>query len=1197
MCANWRPDSRDLAATLRTNRSHLIVPQGASPAARWRILPANPGARDLLAGALGVAPLAAQVLINRGLEDLASARAFLDVRLDRLSSPFALAGMDRVVDRLVRAARERTSVVVYGDYDADGITATAQLVRVLRRAGAIVDFYVPDRQQDGYGLHARAVTHLAAGGARLLVAVDCGITATAAGEAAATAGLELIILDHHEPLGHLPRAVAIVNPNLTGSTTDYCAAGLAFQACRGVLEAIKQEGAEPDLIALAALGTVADAVDLLGDNRLITASGLDQLSRSTMPGLAALREVGALEGPLRVRDLSHALAPRLNAAGRLAHAAAAVRLLTSDDPDECRRIAADLDHLNRDRRVLCDQVLAEAVGEIDTEGLADAPAIVLAREGWHPGVIGIVASQLVERYYRPTVLIALHGDIGKGSARSIPPLHLVQTLAESSEALSAFGGHAMAAGVTLPGQAVARFRTAFVEAVGRRLRAEDLQPVTKVDAEVGLELLTPALAADIERLAPFGEGNAQPVFLTRGLRAIGTRLVGGGSHLRLVVSDGVRTAEAIAFRLGDYAELLAFTQAQIDLAYFIEMHRWHEAESVQLVAVDLATPGVDLEAITADTGAVLARLFARADDYLGGRLRAVEQAPAFHTKVVGVTFEGRQAILPTVRQRERLRLVRDPRNPRDPHAIKVCLADGRQLGFLRAGLAARLAPAMDAGARYTATATTVTGGGDRAWGLNVSVEREAASTGDAGEAADVRTQWPTGGGFADWLAVRMYRGRSLSAAQREVINTLRTGGRAAARFGPGRGLVVTVAMAAATLMAGRAGPVMAVLPRATDVEAWNGLIGPWLRDIGLRVGAVHGALPAQAVAWVTSAWERGQIDVLLASASWTQDVTPAAGAVIAVLDALSSDDDVTALAGAYGNRVRLLIGPAPGEMQRAAAGAGYDRVVLDPAPRTNLRVVDHRMRPDASLAVIVDSPRPERTLIVAAGARASVEVARGLRGRYPEMAGRIAYYHDGLPAPLRRVLEDLFAAGQITVMVAGALLADRSVPIDVGRVVAAGLPPDRLLAADILGAGGLGGQIAVVELAYGPEGLAEAQAGIDERFPPRGTLVRCYQRLREQSRDGVWTWSEGPSADVGDPALTASTIASCVEVFVEAGILAREDGEGSATRYTLIAPGARIALDRSLCYREGIRVRAAWADLRAWAAGPAAAILADLAQP
>ncbi len=1144
-----------------------------------------------------MAPLAAQILINRGLGDPASARAFLDVSLDRLSSPFTLAGMDRVVDRLVRAARERMSVVVYGDYDADGITATAQLVRGLRRAGAVVDFYIPDRQQEGYGLHAAAVTHLVASGARLLVAVDCGIMATTAGEAAAAAGLELIILDHHEPLGSLPPAAAIVNPKLTGSTTDYCAAGLAFQACRGVLEATDHEGAEPDLIGLAALGTVADAVDLLGDNRLITASGLDQLSRSPMPGLAALREVGALEGPLRVRDLSHALAPRLNAAGRLAHAASAVRLLTSDDPDECGRIAADLDRLNRDRRALCEQVLAEAVEEIEAEGLDDAPAIVLAREGWHPGVIGIVASQLVERYYRPTVLIALHGGIGRGSARSIPPLHLVQTLAESSEALSAFGGHAMAAGVTLPGEAVARFRAAFIEAAGGRLRVEDLQPVTEVDAEVGLEQLTPALAADIERLAPFGAGNAQPVFLTRGLRAIGTRLVGGGSHLRLVVSDGEGTAEAIAFQLGDYAELLAFTQAQVDLAYSIEMHRWRETESVQLVVVDLTTPGVDVQAITADTGAVLARLFARADDYLSGRLRAVEQASAFHTKVVGVTFEGRQALLPTVRQGERLRLVRDPRNPRDPHAIKVCLADGRQLGFLRAGLAARLAPAMDAGARYTATTTMVTGGGDRSWGLNVSVEREAGWTGDAGEADGVRVQWPAGDGFADWLAIRMCRGRSLSTAQREVVNILMTGGRAAARFGPGRGLVATVAMAAAALMAGRAGPVMAVLPRATDVEAWGGLIGPWLRDIGLRAGAVHGAMPPQAAAWSISAWQHGQIDVLLASASWVQDVAPLAGAVIAVLDTLSSEDDVTALLDVYGHRVRLLSGSAAGEkMRRAAVAAGFDRVVPDPAPRTNLRVVDHRTRPDASLAVVVDSPRPERTLIVTAGARASVEVARGLRGRYPETADRIAYYHDGLPAPLRRVLEDLFAAGQITVMVAGAPLADPSVPVDVGRVVAVGLPPDRLLAADVLGAGGRGGQIAVVELAYGPEALGSVEAGIDERFPPRETLVRCYQRLREQFRDGAWTWSEGPPADVGDPALTASTIASCVEVFVEAGILAREDGEGSATRYILIAPGERAVLDRSLRYREGMCVRAAWADLRAWAAGPAAAILADLAQ-
>lgn len=283
-------------------------------------------------------------------------------------------------------------------------------------------------------------------------------------------------------------------------------------------------------------------------------------------------------------------------------------------------------------------------------------------------------------------------------------------------------------------------------------------------------------------------------------------------------------------------------------------------------------------------------------------------------------------------------------------------------------------------------------------------------------------------------------------------------------------------------------------------------------------------------------------------------------------------------------------------LQEAAARLRLDRVVSDPAPRVNLRVVDRRGRPEAHITPAT-GPRSERTLVVAAGPRASVAVARGLRERHPEIADRIAYYHDGLPATLRRVLEDLFAAGQITTLVAGTHLVDPSLPTDVPRIVAAGLPLDRFLAADLLGAGGVGGHTAVVELGYGTDALAGVQTAVEMGFPSRETLARCYHRLRERLHDGSWTWADGVPVDLGDPTLPAAAIASCLEVFVEAGILTREGDEGSVTRYALIGPDERVDLRRSLRYREGVRARSAWNDLRAWATGPASAILADLARP
>lgn len=1172
------------------------------PPARWHVCPPDPAGQRRLASALGISPLTAQLLINRGLADPAAAAAFLDPGRDRLSAPDDLLEMDRAAARLARAVRDREPVLVYGDYDADGVTATAILVRGLGRCGAQVAFYVPDRRAEGYGLRPDAVAHLAGGGARLLVAVDCGITAPSAAEAARAVGLDLIVLDHHEPSGPLPRALAVVHPRrrragLEGAPrTDYCAAGLAYQAWRATSALLGREDPCDDLLSFAAIGTVADAVPLLGDNRVLVALGLRLPARESAPGLGALIEAAALHPPLRVRDLSHALAPRLNAAGRLAHAGAAVRLLTTDDPEEARTIAGDLDRLNQERRALCDQVLAGAVEEVESGRLYEQPAIVLAREGWHPGVVGIVASQLVDRYYRPAVLIALQDGVGRGSARSIPPLHLVETLAEASAHLAAYGGHAMAAGLTIPAEAVDRFRQAFIAAAGARLGAEDLQPVTRVDAEIPLEAITPRLLADLDRLAPFGAGNETPVFVTRGLRAVGTRLVGGGAHLRLLVSDGARTAEAIAFRHGDRAEMLAFTQARLEVAYTIEEDRWRESPAVQMVVADLQTPGLDPSAVTANTGALVRRLFERADDYLDPHRREVEEAPAFHTKVVGVTFEGRQALLPLVRSGEPLRLVRDPRNPRDPHAIQVCLGDGRQLGFLRAGLAARLAPAMDAGARYAAIATALTGGGDRAWGVSIQVHRATAGEDDA-PASDRPGGWVPGPGLCDRLVATLGRGRPLSAQQQEVIAALLAGGSAAIRQGPGQGLLVTAVMAAVALTAAGARPVLVVLPRADVADAWHGLAGPWLRATGLRTAAAHGLLAAPGAAEIRAAWDRGELDVLFASALWVQQWQRRAGSVIAVADSLLADEDLALLGDGGCGRVRLVTGPAAREiLARAAQAVGADHLAAEAPPRAGLRVMDRRGGGAGEIALVVGRPGQDRTLVLAGDASASVAIARDLRGRHPELADRIAYYHTGLPAALRRALEDLFAAGQLSALVTGAYLAAPALPDGLTRVVAAGLPADPLLAADALGSGAPAGGRCVVELHYDPRALDAVQDALEARYPSREALARCYHELRAYSRGRAWTWDEPAAAP---PEIDASPehLSACLAVLIEAGVVAREDAEGSRARYSLLDPGGRGDLARSLRYREGLRVRAAWAALRAWATGPAAAILADLARP
>jgi single-stranded-DNA-specific exonuclease len=1155
-----------------------------------------------MAADLGVSPLLGQLLLNRGLRRAETARAFLDVSVDNLSHPYDLRGMDRAVDTLVAAIRSAREIVVYGDYDADGVTATSALVRVLRRLGARVGFYIPHRQREGYGLHAAVLTRLAAEGASVVVAVDCGIAANAAAVAARDAGVDLIILDHHLPLGELPPASVIVNPKLSGVATDYCAAGLALQACRGLLMSTGQAEMDSDLFSIAALGTVADSVSLRDDNRIIVAHGLRTLGAPTWPGLRALLAVAKAEPPIVARVLSHGLAPRLNAAGRLDDASIGVRLLTSDDPVECEEIASTLDRLNKDRRALCDQVLAEAVEEVDRLDLAREPALVLAREDWHPGVVGIVASQLVERYFRPTVVIGVRDGVGKGSARSIPPLHLVRALSAASEPLTAYGGHAMAAGLTVPADAIDEFRTRFVERVRAELTPDDLTPIVDVDADIALEAVTADLCADLDRLAPFGVGNPPPRFLTRGLHAVATRLVGGGQHLRLVVTDGAIARDAIAFRQGEAVELLAFTQARVDLAYSVEIDQWNAAGAPQLVIEHLWTPDVDLSTVAADAAGVLARLFARADDYLTPS--SIDDAPAFHTKVVGVTFEGRQALLPSVRAGDRLVLTRDPANPVDPHAIKVCLADGRQLGFLRADLAARLAPPIDAGARYVAMAAALTGGGDRAWGLNVLVQRESAATVDGdGHPAGV----PAPAELARTLRARLLRGRQPTPWQDAVLDAVLAGRRCVVRVGPGRGLVAATAIAALGVLARREGPVTIVVPRASEVDAWAASIGPWLKDLGITIWPAHGAMPVRSASRVADALARGAVDVLVASAAWVVDRTPRAGRVVHVVDDATVDDVVAvqrALRAVPANDLTVVLGPlTAGAIQERAGAWGIDSVVDLATPRTNIRIVDLRGRgpwapPDHAAG------RFDVSVLIAAGPRRAVDEARRLREQYPHRADRIAYYHEGLPAALRRVIEDLLAAGKLETVVAGTLLVDPAMPAGVARVVAVDLPPTRLLAAEALGAVGTGRALGLVELRYDVHTVAATQGSIERRHPSRETLVRGYRFFRALQKGGPWLWPPEPSrraaARDGVTDLAEETLSAVLEILVEAGVIAREsdaarESSAAALYHNVVDQSERVDLDRSLRYRESVRAHAAWREVKAWANGPAASILAGVA--
>jgi single-stranded-DNA-specific exonuclease len=529
---------------------------------------------------LGVSGVVAQVLVRRGLADPGAARAFLAAG-DR-HDVSAFAGIDAAVDLILEHAGSGSRIIVHGDYDADGVCSAAILVRTLRSLDADVGWFLPDRRADGYGLNGATVERLAGEGVGLLITTDCGITAVDEVARARELGLDVVITDHHQPRsdGLLPDA-PIVHPAVCGyPCVDLCAAGVAYKLAGALLDGVGEDPAGADLdLDLVALATVADCVPLLGENRRLVREGLTALASTRREGLRALLRITKSEpGSIDEQTIGFRLAPRINAAGRMQRADAGVELLLTDDPERASALAAELDALNADRRHVETRIVFEAEAQVAQQG--ERAAYVLAGEGWHPGVVGIVASRIVERTNRPVVMLALDGGQGTGSGRSIPGFDLLAGLDACAEHLLRHGGHRAAAGCTIAASEVDAFRAAFTAHAERVLRPEDLVRRERVDAVVGGDVLGLDLAEELRGLGPFGQSHPVPALLVPAARLTDPRPMGEGRHVRFtVVSGGVR-ASAVAF---GRAKLPGDEGAAIDASFTLEVNRWNGAEEARLV--------------------------------------------------------------------------------------------------------------------------------------------------------------------------------------------------------------------------------------------------------------------------------------------------------------------------------------------------------------------------------------------------------------------------------------------------------------------------------------------------------------------------------------------------------------------------------------------------------------------------------------
>ncbi len=567
---------------------------------KWNLLYPDADQVKQLSARLGCHPVTAAVLINRKLISAEDASHFLTISLNQMRPPFALKDMDAAVDRICRAIQDREKILIFGDYDVDGISATAVLFEFLQATGANVTTYIPHRIHEGYSLHPHHIENYALPNRiRLIITADCGSGSTTALGAAAASGIDVVITDHHEISKRIPPAVAVLNPkrlDCTAGMETLAGVGVAFALVIALRKQLRAQNfwkdrPQPNLkryCDLVALGTIGDMVPLIDENRIFVKTGLNLINVASRPGINALLAVAKISGqPVNAEDVAYRLVPRLNAAGRMDHASQALHLLTTQDTNEANQLAQRLNELNLRRRELEQSILDAILADLKHQpDLLKAQTLVSWNSGWHLGVLGIVASRMVDVHYRPVVLIAVQNEVGKGSARSIPGLDLYAALRECRHLLEDFGGHAMAAGLTIRMENLIDFQRAFEKAVSQMAHPDDHIRKLTIDSEICFDDISAKLMDEIESISPFGIQNPEPLFMARNIKVLSSRIVGQHHRKMTLTQDDRRSAKSINAICFNAAKNLLSATSFARLAFRLRWNRWNGNKSIQLVIED-----------------------------------------------------------------------------------------------------------------------------------------------------------------------------------------------------------------------------------------------------------------------------------------------------------------------------------------------------------------------------------------------------------------------------------------------------------------------------------------------------------------------------------------------------------------------------------------------------------------------------------
>ena len=560
---------------------------------RWFLLNPDQNTVSSVKKAFRTSEVIARVLANRNILNPNLARPFFTPNLDMLHNPYLMQDMDKAVERVLTNINSGKPIMVFGDYDVDGTTGAASLYLAFQKFGADVTYYIPDREKEGYGLSYHGIEVAKDIGIDLIITCDCGINAFVQVDFANEQNIDIIITDHHTTDTELPKAHAILNPKREDCEYPFkglCGGGVAFKLITAIGNELKIPLTDyEEIIPLITLGTAADVVPIKDENRVIVHHGLNILENLEKPGLKTLLELAGLKGHISVEQLVFSIAPRINAAGRIGDANRAVELLVTDDQDKARLLAKELDNENKRRQIIQQAVVDEALLKVNAEAdLKNENALVLANAGWHPGVVGIVASKIKEEFNRPTIIIALENGSGKGSARSVAGFDLYEALTACKTHLDDYGGHPMAAGLTLSNKKLEDFKKAFINFANERLTEENSQATLTLDSEIALQDITPRFMEFLDKLSPYGPGNMRPKFAIRNAEIAGAPKVIGktGEHIRFKIRQGLKSCSAVGFGLSNKYEML-ITGQPVDIACVVETNEWQGNTSIQMNVRDI----------------------------------------------------------------------------------------------------------------------------------------------------------------------------------------------------------------------------------------------------------------------------------------------------------------------------------------------------------------------------------------------------------------------------------------------------------------------------------------------------------------------------------------------------------------------------------------------------------------------------------